>query len=186
MSGCTPAPAILALLQQVNAAFPSRSRASDGICGDARHQASVSDHNQGNAVDITLDAANGPDLEELARVLLQDPRCAYVIFRTRIANPDKVGGAWRPYKGANAHNHHLHLSIRAPRRNDASPWKLPEPPTFAPIGAEILGGRRLSVDALPLGLGMLAVLAAGGVLLMNGRQKAPERRVIDLRRKDGK
>ena len=50
-----PAPALLQLLRQLDAVWPERSHASDGILGDASHQARVSDHNTGDALDITFD-----------------------------------------------------------------------------------------------------------------------------------
>ena len=61
----TPAPTLVQLLAQLDAAWPTRSRASDGILGDASHQARKSDHNTGDALDITLDdsMAMAPDLK---------------------------------------------------------------------------------------------------------------------------
>jgi len=118
------APALWQLLAQINAAWPARNKASDGIMGDASHQARASDHNTGLALDVTLDKDAGPDLDELAAALLEDSRVTYVIWRARIANRDIQSGAWRPYSGANPHNHHLHVSIRASARDDVQPWNL--------------------------------------------------------------
>jgi hypothetical protein len=120
----SPAPALLQLKAQIDAAYPGRDRRADGIMGDAAHQARVSDHNQGNALDVTFDAAAGPDLDALAEALMGDFRTHYVIWRRRIRNVEIEGGAWRPYNGADAHDHHLHLSIYAERREDTSPWAI--------------------------------------------------------------
>lgn len=121
-----PAPAVLALRDAVNLGWPQRGKASDGIMGDASHQARKSDHNQGNAIDITHDATHGPNLDELAEVVFRDPRVTYVIWHDRIRNKAIAGGAWRPYcegkPGCNPHTGHLHVSIDAAKRNDASPW----------------------------------------------------------------
>jgi hypothetical protein len=120
----SPAPALLALRNAIDARWPSRDKASDGIMGDAAHQARASDHNQGNALDVTHDPANGPDLEALAAALIGDERVHYVIWNERIRNRAFEGGAWRPYTGANPHTKHLHVSVSAEHREDTSPWKL--------------------------------------------------------------
>ncbi len=120
------APALLTLRAQLDAQWPSRSRAADGIAPSAAHHAAnpTSDHEAGNAFDVTNDPINGPDLTALGTVLLQDPRTHYVIFQRRIANPEKDGGAWRPYTGASPHEEHLHLSIYAGHRDDPTAWDL--------------------------------------------------------------
>lgn len=122
--GGPEAPAILRLLQQVNLLWPKRSRTYDGIMGDKAHQARKSDHNEGDALDITLDPQNGPDLERLTKTLLRDRRTQYVIFRRRITNPDIKRGTSRPYTGENPHDKHLHVSIRKALRNDDTEWHL--------------------------------------------------------------
>lgn len=131
------APALLRLLAQVDAAYPSRSRAADGILPSAAHHAKhpTSDHERGDALDITLDPMHGPDLDRLAEDLLLDPRVTYVIWNRRIANRAIDGGAWRPYQTTaiqtDPHTGHLHVSVAAARRANASPWRftvVPEPP----------------------------------------------------------
>ena len=120
------APALVELRRQINAGWPRRNRASDGILGDARHMAEgKSDHNDGNALDITYDPQNGPDLDALADLLITDPRVHYVIWNRRIRNRAFVAGAWRPYSGASPHTEHLHVSVHANERDDSTPWKLP-------------------------------------------------------------
>ena len=108
-------------LRDADAAWPGRKRASDGIMGDASHQARPSDHNLGNAVDITHDPASGCDGHTVSTLAMQDPRVAYVIWDRRIWNP-WIAPTWRPYSGTNPHTHHVHISIRKEARDDASPW----------------------------------------------------------------
>jgi len=128
------APALRTLIQQVNELWPNRSTASDGTIPGSDEP----DHVAGDAVDITADPAHGPDLRELAEVLLSDGRTKYVIFDAKIAYRDLHAGAWRDYperdegeslsayadraKAYNRHSRHLHLSIRQSGRADASPW----------------------------------------------------------------
>ncbi len=132
--GAALAPALVSLLAQVDGNWPNRSKVNDGSTEDTDEP----DHLAGNGIDITSDPANGPDLHQLAEVLLGDPRTHYVIFESRIANRDIMGGAWRDYperdegesdadyatraKGYNAHTRHLHLSVRQSGRADASGW----------------------------------------------------------------
>lgn len=120
---CTPAPACKAALAQATALWPNRNRASDGICGDARHQARVSDHNEGNAFDLTHDPAGGCDAHRLVQGLVdrRDPRVKYVISNGRIWNPN-VSPDWRAYSGENPHTKHAHVSIHATARDDTSTW----------------------------------------------------------------
>lgn len=121
--GCDPAPTCRAALAEATGRWPGRNRASDGICGDARHQASVSDHNLGNAFDLTHDPARGVDAHGLVEGMKQrrDPRVKYIISNRRIWNPS-VSPHWRPYNGSNPHEKHAHVSIKAGARGDTSRW----------------------------------------------------------------
>ncbi|WP_257457753.1 peptidoglycan-binding domain-containing protein [Archangium lipolyticum] len=116
----TPAPAARQALKDANARWPKRKKASDGIMGDVRHQKTKSDHNVGNAVDITHDPASGATGDEIARHALNDSRVTYVIWNKRINSRD--GRGWRPYRGSNPHTHHCHISIRASARSDTRHW----------------------------------------------------------------
>ena len=120
----SPAPALLVLLRQIDERYPQRSRASDGIMGDPSHQARKSEHNLGDAVDVTRDEQHGPPLDKLAVVLLRDPRAWYTIFERQIRNNQIQAAAARPYSGPNPHNHHMHVSILHDRREDTTPWDL--------------------------------------------------------------
>ncbi|NUP05553.1 MAG: peptidoglycan-binding protein [Polyangiaceae bacterium] len=90
--------------------------------GDARHQARPSDHNLGNAFDITHDPSTGCHGDVIASAALQDPRTKYVIWNRRIWNLERGDRAWRHYTGDNPHTHHCHVSIRSGARNDTRPW----------------------------------------------------------------
>lgn len=116
------APACLAALRDANARWPSRSRASDGILGDSAHQATKGDHNAGNAVDITHDPGAGCSGDYIAEVAIADPRLSYCIWNRRIWNAARAAEGWRVYTGANGHTHHVHISVRADRCDDASRW----------------------------------------------------------------
>lgn len=115
------APACRAALRDADKRWPSRRRASDGIMGDAAHQARPSGHNAGNAVDITHDPS-GFDCEQWAESAYHDARAQYVIWNARIINKSVSPDVWRPYNGANPHRHHMHIEIVPSRREDASPW----------------------------------------------------------------
>ncbi len=146
------APALVALRGQLDRMWPRRKKSVDGIAASAAHTAKYAkgDHDNGNALDVTADKTNGPNLDVLAQVLLRDPRTQYVIWRSRIANtspnPDWKPGEWRAYPTAymlsigstktDPHTDHLHVSLRADARENASSWDLsgmqPGPWQFAP------------------------------------------------------
>lgn len=112
----TPAPATLRALADANARWPGRNKASDGILGDWAHQQRKSDHNVGNAVDITHDPS-GCSGDVISEAAIRDPRVSYVIWNNRIWN-----GEWHPYTGPNPHTSHVHISIKASAREDVRPW----------------------------------------------------------------
>lgn len=125
------------LRQQVNAAAPGRSKASDGTKGDAAHAARKSDHNPDakgvvRALDLTHDPKNGVDSEKLAEALRlsRDPRISYIISNRKIASSASVHGeaawAWRLYSGANAHDKHCHISVVSDdgKADDVKPWAI--------------------------------------------------------------
>jgi len=128
------------LRTQLNALAPNRSKASDGSIGDPNHQAkgSASDHNPRwiaganlvTARDFTNDPAGGLDCQRLALTLqrARDSRIRYLIWNRRIMSgaDGPEPWSWRPYKGANPHTRHLHISVVADRRcRDSTPWMLP-------------------------------------------------------------
>lgn len=130
------------LLEEINAAAPTRSKVSDGSIGDAAHASRDSDHNpwvtfggQGivRARDFTHDPAGGLDCNTLAERLAEliavggHPALrsgAYVIWQRRIFSFDRRAEGWRAYAGSNPHEHHCHLSVSLdPAGFDSSlPW----------------------------------------------------------------
>lgn len=123
------APSLVTLRNQVNALHPERDKSSDGWIGDARHQASRSDHNPDysaggvvRALDIDKD---GIDLDRLLAGLLDDARTAYVIWNRRIWT--RAAG-WRTYTGSNPHTSHVHVSLRhTPSAESPHQWNLTPP-----------------------------------------------------------
>lgn len=126
-----------ALLDQIDAMSPNRSRASDGWIGDKAHRARKSDHNPNAAgvvqgIDITNDPAHGIVSDKIARALAdsRDPRIKYLISNGMMCRSYRSGGnpawTWTRYTGTNAHNKHFHLSVvDDPKLYDnASPWNL--------------------------------------------------------------
>jgi lysozyme family protein len=123
------AKSLLHLRGQVNAAFPNRSKASDGTIGDAAHASRTSDHNPWviddtglgvvTALDITNDPDHGCDSGKIAEAIRisKDSRVKYVISNRRIANSQPIGAAaawaWRTYTGTNPHDHHCHISVKS-------------------------------------------------------------------------
>jgi hypothetical protein len=118
------AKSIKTLLDQVNAENPHRRKDSDGGIGNAEHAARNSDHNpyivvkgQGvvRAFDFTHAPETGFDAYAFAEMLLKnkDQRVRYVISNRKIAAGKSGPNAWtwRPYSGANPHNHHTHVSV---------------------------------------------------------------------------
>jgi hypothetical protein len=138
-----------ALLGQLNAAAPNRSKASDGSIGDASHQSTDSDHNPWwgpgivTARDFTHDPTGGLDCQKLANLLVaaKDPRIKYVIWNRRIVDsrPGQHPWVWLPYVGVNPHTKHLHLSVMPNAScDDARPWSLSGvTPAPAPQGGPV-------------------------------------------------
>lgn len=118
----SPAPSCRQALKDATTTWPDRNRASDGIMGDPAHQTRKSDHNDGNAFDLTHDIAHGVNCKVLSRLVMNDRRVKYVIFEREIYKTYKPGEGWRPYTGSNPHNHHMHVSIKTESRDDLSPW----------------------------------------------------------------
>lgn len=132
---------LLVLRDQVNAIAPDRSKASDGLVGDADHQSTASDHNPHfvarvgaeivTALDLTHDPAGGFDSYRFADVLRthRDRRIKYVISNRRIFSSYWSGGVapftWRTYEGNDPHINHVHLSVLDdPISDTATPWNL--------------------------------------------------------------
>lgn len=134
---CTCAPSLKALRDEANRRWPGRSTDSDGCCASPQHTAQnpTSDHETGSAYDLDHDPAAGVDTYHLADWLRlrcekgEERRVAYVISNGRIATAWAKEGhpawAWRHYTGANAHSHHMHVSLNTKdptTRGDKRPW----------------------------------------------------------------
>jgi len=88
--------ALIQLREQFDDSYPKRDRKSDGWLGDARHSATVSDHNPDSdgwvrALDLDTDLDRNP--ESMAKIVNQirkrakkDGRLNYIIFNGRIAS----------------------------------------------------------------------------------------------------
>jgi hypothetical protein len=137
------AESLLKFRSQIDAMAPGRDKSNDGTIGDTSHQARKSDHNPNSdgvvtAIDITNDPAHGVNAGELAELLRlsKDSRIKYVISNRRIFSSQVEPWQWRPYNGANAHTHHVHLSVVGDKAHydNTQPWpiepraKVVEPP----------------------------------------------------------
>ena len=122
--------AIVTLRDQVNKAYPNRSKISDGVVGDLAHRKRKSDHNPDSdgavrAIDLTHSPKQGFNSWSFADHLraARDSRISYVISNRRIFSSSNW--AWRKYTGLNAHSGHVHISIKRGPHNDARPWAMP-------------------------------------------------------------
>lgn len=140
---------LTALRGEINAAFPNRSKASDGWIGDPAHQVRDSDHNPDarglvHAIDVDKDL-NGPvgmgalvDHVHARCVSGAENRLTYIIWNRRIASASR-GWVWRAYTGDNPHTEHAHFSASnvPARENSRSSWKVKEVlPVTAPTASE--------------------------------------------------
>jgi hypothetical protein len=139
----SPAPACRQAISDANRRWPRRRKESDGILGDARHQKTKSDHNLGNAFDLTHDPASGCDGNVIAAAAIRDPRVKYVIWNRRIFNRQRGDSAFRRYTGKNPHTHHCHVSILAGSRGDTRPW------AWAPGGGQLPALTTPAVEPAP-------------------------------------
>ncbi len=95
--------------------------------GDAAHRKRKSDHNDGNALDATHDPRSGCDAGKLAeewrRQMAAYPggRLKRIIYNRLYASP-ATRWLWRPYRGANPHITHVHLSIKTNARDVLRRW----------------------------------------------------------------
>lgn len=141
---CQCAPALTKLRDEIDARWPDRDKASDGCCASSAHTKTnpTSDHEPTNgyahAIDIDedLDAATH-SLAFLVPALLADSRCKYVIYEKLIHYP---GGVAKPYSGANPHDKHLHLSIKATATFETRSWLTSDaaPPAPPPMDGDDL------------------------------------------------
>ncbi|MBK8257939.1 MAG: peptidoglycan-binding protein [Polyangiaceae bacterium] len=136
----SPAAACLQAIRDANRRWPSRKKASDGIMGDARHQKTKSDHNMGNAFDLTHDPDSGCSGHVIAAAAIRDTRVKYVIWNRQIFNRQRGDSHFRPYRGKNPHTKHCHVSILAGSRTDTRPWAWSPEGGNLPSGVELPAG----------------------------------------------
>lgn len=128
---------------QLNRAYPNRSKISDGFIGDAAHQAqgSASDHNPWvywdqpivTAGDFTKDLGVGVDTNRITDELQRsrDNRIKYVIANGWIMSGDSDYQPWvwrrRPDGSDYGHHQHMHISVKSDARfgDDPRPWAIP-------------------------------------------------------------
>ena len=120
------APICRALLDQADERYPNRSRLSDGILSSDAHklQNPTSDHDYGNAVDLTHSPLSGCDAHAYAKWLASKrfPWIKYIISNSRIWSLDRYNEGWRYYNGSNPHEKHIHISIYAEYRSANVRW----------------------------------------------------------------
>jgi hypothetical protein len=136
---------LAALRRDLDAAFPTRDRKSDGTIGDAAHQASTSGHNPddtpGSKAEYTdadtrpevraYDADNdlrdprGVDFQQVIDAILATPadrdRLAYIIHRRRIWRK-RTGWRREVYTGSSPHDEHGHFSGDPIHDENGAPW----------------------------------------------------------------
>lgn len=144
------APSLVQLRSEINSLWPNRDKTSDGWIGDDAHNARKSDHNPDyanngvvRAIDVDVD---GIDLQKLINCIKKDSRTNYFISNRKIYGAEKFEA--RNYKGANAHNLHIHISIKHSKAAEsghswgladsgagkpASPNKAPKTPSGKPL-----------------------------------------------------
>lgn len=118
------------LRAEFNIVNPQRGRDSDGWIGDARHAASVSDHNPDDggvvhAIDVDVDGV------PMARIVLflvgecragRENRLQNIIYNRAIWSRS-WGWRKRAYKGSNPHTQHAHFSaVRGRGANVPGAW----------------------------------------------------------------
>lgn len=132
-TGWRLAPALVALVDEVDSAYPGRDTSADGSIGDQAHATRESDHNPGSggyvhAVDVTHDPDAGfSGLRFVTHlVAVRDPRVKYLIHDGYVWRSYASNGhpAWsrQPYTGTSPHRHHVHVSILDGHEDDRSSW----------------------------------------------------------------
>jgi hypothetical protein len=161
---CKCAPSLRKALDDATKRWPKRSRLSDGCCADDRHvKAGRSDHiadasGYAHAADLTHNPENGVDCNKLVTQVLYDARVKYVIFNRKIYYQ---GSPPKAYTGANAHDHHMHISIKPNAHLDLSPW--PWSPRLAASAQEAAGDDSPTgaSDSVPEAIAAQQALAQG-------------------------
>jgi hypothetical protein len=133
MAGWTVVPNLNELLEQMNARFPKRDKASDGAIGNTSHAARASSHNpdktgspefrdgdsknevRARDIDKDLKDEHGVTMEKVVQHWLTAARAGklpwvrYIIFNKRIWHK-RDNFKTRKYTGSNTHEHHVHVN----------------------------------------------------------------------------
>lgn len=129
-----PAPALLVLLDEVDAEHPGRDKRSDGWIGDTSHKRSGrpenggSKHNPNNrgAVDARDFDSSALDVARFVAAAIRHPSTRNVIYNRKIRSKGYSGGLSRAYAyhGSNPHTQHVHvdLEMTAAKENDRRAW----------------------------------------------------------------
>lgn len=142
MAPWRPVAGITKLRNQVNKTFPKRDKRSDGIIGDAAHQARPSDHNPDSrgyvhALDIDENFGPGAKQGRTARRLADQlvayarvgakgsERLKYVVYENQIASGTYSKTFWEWRGSGYGHTQHIHVSFTKQGEKDDSPFRLP-------------------------------------------------------------
>lgn len=133
------APTCRGALTEASKRWPKRNKSSDGIMSSDAHkkQNPTSDHDRGNAFDLTDDPVNGTDVHKYSEWLAvkRDPRVKYIISNRRIWSAARGSEGWRQYSGSNPHAKHAHVSIYSTARASKLPWFNGYEPAKTPTAA---------------------------------------------------
>ncbi|MGB7981197.1 MAG: peptidoglycan-binding protein [Candidatus Nanopelagicales bacterium] len=150
-----PAPSLLKLRKEIDARWPGRSRASDGVIGDLRHSGTRNSHNpvgtatgprvgtRGavHAMDIT---ASGINVQSVLNAVIGDSRVWYVIHGGRIWS--RTYGWTARRQAGDPHTTHIHINLREDSQtasrtaeNDTRSWfgSAPTQPAISAPGAGV-------------------------------------------------
>jgi len=127
MSGWYLNRALTNFRNEVNKKWPNRDKSSDGTIGDARHQASNSDHNPDpdGSVDAWDMDNDGVDINACKRAFEKHPASKYWIYNDMISFRSE---GWKPrsyaYAGPNRsrHTEHVHWNTREEYEDSNLPW----------------------------------------------------------------
>src|SRR5690242_18353384 len=161
-------PSLVKLRSEFNEMGPVRDKSSDGWIGDARHAASVSDHNPApdgdvHAIDVDMSGPwlPGMSMERMVQYIVgrcrtgKERRLKYVIYNRRIwaasNNWDKAN-----YYGTNPHDHHAHFSASySPvQESNTTSWRLADllppvdPNPEVPIVTQPVPSAQQNADAI--------------------------------------
>lgn len=127
-------PASKSLVDEFNAAFPGRDKASDGTIGDGEHSQTSSDHNpdetgrtpyednddtnEVHARDVDDDLRKaGWSMQRVVDLIVArcrsgaEKRIRYIIYNRRIISASWGWGSWHAYYGPSPHTEHAHFSF---------------------------------------------------------------------------